>query len=528
LEETILHYLRGVPSVDSRLLSFTTPMNVNITDLSDSQKDSIDRVCNTITRTSKSPSVIQLIGPDSTESLRFAKGIAESLRWNLFEMNLEALPTSTMDLEELSQLWQRDSRLFGLVLLFDSHESSRSTEPASTSRMLRLLASVHTPTIVITRERLSPAGENDLCIDIACPSVKEQFTMWKRLLRDDCSDSLQLSGELSRQFSLDPSTADEAIAAVKRQKDPNTAARFRRHLWRECRERTRPRLEGLAQRIDVKAKWSDLVLSPDRESLLTQLRDQVQSRWRVYDDWGMADRMNRGLGISALFAGESGTGKTMAAEVVANDLDLDLYRVDLSSVVNKYIGETEKHLRRLFDAFESCGAILFFDECDALFGKRSEVKDSHDRYANIETNYLLQRLETYRGLAILATNNRAALDTAFLRRLRFVVTFAMPTNEERFEIWRKLLPVGSERANEPRIPVMSLDYERLAQFQLSGGSIQNVVLNAAFRAASRPKNNRITMRDVLDAVKDETVKLERPINESDFRVNETEVEEAVA
>ena len=218
----------------------------------------------------------------------------------------------------------------------------------------------------------------------------------------------------------------------------------------------------------------------------------------------------------------------MAAEVLANDLNLDLYRVDLSTVVNKYIGETEKHLRRLFDAFESCGAILFFDECDALFGKRSEVKDSHDRYANIEINYLLQRLESYRGLAILATNNRGALDTAFLRRLRFVVTFAMPTIEERLRIWHQLLPADCEETKSTRIPVASLDYDRLSQLQFSGGSIQNVVLNAAFRAASRPDRNVVTMRDVLDAARDEYLKLERPINDSHFHHCEPESEQAAA
>jgi SpoVK/Ycf46/Vps4 family AAA+-type ATPase len=209
-----------------------------------------------------------------------------------------------------------------------------------------------------------------------------------------------------------------------------------------------------------------------------------------------------------LFAGESGTGKTLAAEVIANELRLDLYRIDLSSVVSKYIGETEKNLRRLFDAAEDGGAILFFDEADALFGKRSEVKDAHDRYANIEINYLLQRMEQYRGLAILATNMKSSLDAAFTRRLRFIVNFPFPGVPERQQMWQKAFPAAA-RAD-------GLDYARLARLNLTGAGIHNAALNAAFLAAtaSRP----ITMKEVLEAARDEFRKLERPVNEADFRL----------
>jgi SpoVK/Ycf46/Vps4 family AAA+-type ATPase len=233
---------------------------------------------------------------------------------------------------------------------------------------------------------------------------------------------------------------------------------------------------------------------------------QVRARRLVYDEWGFRDRMNRGLGISALFTGESGTGKTMAAEVLANDLQLDLYRIDLSAVVSKYIGETEKNLRRLFDSAEDGGAILFFDEADALFGKRSEVKDSHDRYANIEVNYLLQRMETYHGLAILATNMRAALDQAFLRRIRFIVNFPFPAPADRKRIWQKAFPL--------RAPVGTLDYERLARLSLAGGAIHNIALNAAFLTAQN--GGVVEMANILAAARAEFVKLDRPISEADF------------
>jgi SpoVK/Ycf46/Vps4 family AAA+-type ATPase len=225
--------------------------------------------------------------------------------------------------------------------------------------------------------------------------------------------------------------------------------------------------------------------------------------------------MNRGFGISALFAGESGTGKTMAAEVIANELHLDLYRIDLSAVVNKYIGETEKNLRRLFDAAEDGGMILFFDEADALFGKRSEVKDSHDRYANIEVNYLLQRMESFRGLAILATNMKSSLDQAFMRRLRFVVNFPFPGPVERKMIWERAFPKDDQEQSVSGTPIEDLDHDHLARLNLPGGNIHNVALNAAFLAARA--GTAVTMPLILDAARTEFRKLERPVNEGDFR-----------
>jgi SpoVK/Ycf46/Vps4 family AAA+-type ATPase len=278
-------------------------------------------------------------------------------------------------------------------------------------------------------------------------------------------------------------------------------------LWHGALARTRPALDQLAQRIEPKASWDDLKLPGTEKSLLRQIADQVAQRSTVYDDWGFRERMNRGLSISALFAGESGTGKTMAAEVIASELGLSLYRIDLSAVVSKYIGETEKNLRKLFDAAEEGGSILFFDEADALFGRRSEVKDSHDRYANIEVNYLLQRLESFRGLAILATNMKSALDTAFLRRIRFVVNFPFPGTAERRAIWASVFPAKAAAA--------ALDIERLARLALTGGSIQGIALNAAFMAAA--SGVQITMPLVLDAARAEFRKLDKPINEADFR-----------
>ena len=225
----------------------------------------------------------------------------------------------------------------------------------------------------------------------------------------------------------------------------------------------------------------------------------------VLERWGFAARYSRGLGLTALFAGASGTGKTMAAEVLAHTLDLDLFQIDLAGLVSKYIGETEKNLRRVFDAAEDSGAILLFDEADALFGKRSEVKDSHDRYANLEVSYLLQRMEAYRGLAILTTNMRHAIDTAFLRRLRFVVEFPFPDAAERARIWQRVFP--------PETPRAGLDPARLAQLGVAGGVIRNIAMHAAFLAADAAEPVR--MSHLLAAARTEYAKLERPLGRAE-------------
>jgi SpoVK/Ycf46/Vps4 family AAA+-type ATPase len=242
-----------------------------------------------------------------------------------------------------------------------------------------------------------------------------------------------------------------------------------------------------------------------QKEILQDIVAQVQHRPTVYDAWGFAEKNSRGLGITVLFAGASGTGKTMAAEVLAQALRLDLFRIDLSTVVSKYIGETEKNIRRVFDAAEAGGAILLFDEADALFGKRSEVKDSHDRYANIEVSYLLQRMESYRGLAILTTNMKSALDSAFLRRIRFIVQFPFPDAAQRAQIWSRIFPQKS--------PIEALDVEKLAQLSVTGGNIKNMALTAAFLAADAREPIRMT--HVLRAARSEYAKLEKPLTDAE-------------
>jgi SpoVK/Ycf46/Vps4 family AAA+-type ATPase len=310
---------------------------------------------------------------------------------------------------------------------------------------------------------------------------------------------------LSAQFRLSARTIFSTGSLIGRE---NGAVR-QQELWDVCRSLSRPRLADLAQRIVPSAAWDDLVLPEIQKQTLRQISSQVRHRMKVYETWGFAAKGNRGLGVSALFTGESGTGKTMAAEVLAGELSLDLYRIDLSAVVSKYIGETEKNLKQVFDAAEEGGAILLFDEADALFGKRSDVKDSHDRYANIEVSYLLQRMEAYRGLAILTTNLKSAIDRAFQRRLRFSVNFPFPDAAQREAIWSRIFPA--------RTPTHELDPKRLSQLNVAGGNIRNIALNAAFLAATDGNGTPLEMRHVMCAARFEAEKIERPLAEAEIK-----------
>lgn len=262
-----------------------------------------------------------------------------------------------------------------------------------------------------------------------------------------------------------------------------------------------------AQKIKPIYSWDDIVISQDVKQNLKAIIKHVSYKRKIYKDWRLDIKLSRSTGILVLFSGPPGTGKTMAAEIIANELKLDLYRIDLSSVVNKYIGETEKNLKKVFDEAEKSNAILFFDEADALFGKRSEIKDSHERYSNIKINYLLQKMEEYKGLCILATNLRNALDRAFLRCIRFVIDFPIPDADQRKAIWKKCF--------EPKIPNINVDFKFLAkQFKISGGDIRNITVNATFLAAA--DNTKVEMKHIITSLKQEFIKIGKPCLESEF------------
>lgn len=279
------------------------------------------------------------------------------------------------------------------------------------------------------------------------------------------------------------------------------AARDPAGPWQAARCAGRTRLAATTEVIEPRAGWNDLILPPDTLAAIRMVAAQAAARPIVYDRWGAARDPARGAGLSALFAGPSGTGKTLAAEVIAAALEVDLARIDLSQLVSKYIGETEKNIARATAAAEAAGAVLLFDEADALFGKRSEVRDAHDRHANLEVSYLLQRMESYRGLALLTSNLPDHLDPAFLRRLRLIVHFPPPERDERARMWARAFPADA--------PVDGLDHQHLAQLQATGGVIRNIALTAMFMAADA--GGPVTMARIRAAAAAEYVKLGRTL-----------------
>jgi hypothetical protein len=513
-DERIVNYVKGLNYLDDRLYPLVAPIDVTAgtTDLPISHREIVDAVVHRLklVDASRSLPIVQLLGTDAASKQLVATEAVHSVGLHLYRLPASLLPTQAAEIETLTRLWQRESLLLPLALYIDTLATGPdATAPGQFSPVTRLLERLEGAVFLDTRECWPGLHKPTLTIDVAKPTSAEQALAWQSALGLASGESpAQLAGQFNLGYMAIRQLAQDAVS----DQTPDQAALHAR-LWEGCLASTRPQLDVLAERINPKATWDDIVLPPVESALLRQVAEQVAHRTTVYEKWGFGEKMSRGLGISALFSGDSGTGKTMAAEVIANDLHLNLYRIDLSAVVSKYIGETEKNLRRLFDAAENGGAILFFDEADALFGKRSEVKDSHDRYANIEINYLLQRMEAYRGLAILATNMKSALDTAFMRRLRFIVRFPFPGVAERKAIWQRVFPKD--------MPKDTLDYDRLARLNVTGGSIHNVALNAAFLAARA--NSVLTMPLVLEAARAEFRKNERPINEADFRWQEPAV-----
>ena len=495
VDERIVHYIKGLNYIDDRLSALLIPLEtVPSGSLVPSHLHTLHSVLEQLQAAAYSqPPVLQLVGPDPQSKQMMAQHLAKELGLALYRLPISLLPTPISELEDLVRLWQRESLLLPFTLYLDAHEV-----PQNTALLEQFLTRSQALLFLSTRDVSPQLTQSAIVVEIDRPTTAEQEALWYE--HSGCSESAAL---LAGQFNLNTAAIQQITQTVlAKGPDPKEVPT---QLWQACLRQTRPQLDQLAQRLDPKATWDDIVLPEEDRDRLHQITEQVQQRSRVYQDWGFQQRMNRGFGISALFVGDSGTGKTMAAEVIANALALNLYRIDVSSVVSQDIGETQKTLRRLFDAAEDGGAILFFDEADALFGQRSEVEDSHDRSATIE--YLLQCIEAYRGLAILATNLKSTLDSALMHRLRFVITFPFPATPQRLEMWQKAFPA--------KTPVASLDYARLARLNLTGGNIHNIALKAAFLAATA--GTSVTMPLVLAAARTEFRKLNRPMNEADFR-----------
>ena len=519
LDEWLLHHLVGLGSLDRRLEALLDPVSIEIEPVESHRLLSaqIAGMWQVDVPSSELP-VVQLVGADPADLHQVAAIACAYLDIGLFRLHADALPTAPAELDELLRLWRREARLSRLALLLDCEE----LDPQDAARrgvMLRWVDRVGTPLFVSAPRRLRLGPRESVSFDVKRPSSNEQRQLWRLMLGDSAEQMHESIEQLVGQFDLGvrgiERALDGALGALSvlqeegetDEIDEAEAPRQLGHeLWQSARRQARPGLDQLAQRIDSSRDWHDLILPEAQKVAMHELLAHVRRRSRVWDEWGFANKGTRGLGTAALFAGPSGTGKTLAAEILANELELDLYRIDLSSVISKYIGETEKNLSRVFRAAEDGGVVLLFDEADALFGKRTDVKDSHDRHANIEVSYLLQRMETYRGLALLTTNLKSALDQAFLRRFRFIVEFPFPGLAQRAEIWRRVLP--------DKTPRDDLDFTRLARLNVSGGNIRNIALAAAFLAAD--DNAPIAMKHIVHAARREFAKIGQPLPDVDL------------
>lgn len=487
IDERIVHYLTGInyldPRIDPLLRAIPQPELIAPTH---------SRIARQIGRNLTGPGpVIQLTGNDPDGKRDVAATVAEQQGAQLYALSAADIPEDPHERQTMATIWQRESALLDAALLIECSAPLRQTAGFADQ--------IATPLFIATTEPLA-LTEMDLRFRIDKPSRPDQVTLLGALLNGNFP-SEPAADRVAAEFRLSARQLQFACSRLSVDDDSD------QNLWKACLSVKRSDLDGLAQRIESAVCWDDLILPEAQRLTLRGIVSQVKHRQQVYETWGFEAKGSRGLGISALFSGESGTGKTMAAEVMANELQLDLYRIDLSAVVSKYIGETEKNLARIFDAAEGGGVILLFDEADALFGKRSEVKDSHDRYANLEVSYLLQRMESYRGLAILTTNQKAALDPAFSRRLRFVVHFPFPDTAHREKIWRRIFPQST--------PVGDLSYSHLARLHMSGGHLRNVAMNAAFRAAEDAEP--VGMQHLLQAARAEAARTERSLTDTETR-----------
>ena len=505
IDERMLHYVVGLSHMDKRLHTLIQPVEAD-QDLVMSEWEVSEQLVAAWSNQADlyHLPLLQLCGQESESKLAIAAVACHFLGLQLYEMAAYNLPTHINDLSQLMQLWEREVRLDQAVLVLNCDDLEGS-DTAREAAITHFCESLQGPLLITTTERRRARRRSMLAFDVERPTTQEQSTIWRSALGSMAPVVGNHVEELVTQFSLGSGVIQAVCDQVKNRCDTNDGATLTAALWDTCRAQARPKLDDLAQRIHCKATWDDLVLPDQQLHILKTLTAQVKQRTKVYEHWQFAGKHSRGLGISGLFAGASGTGKTMSAEVMARELRLDLYRIDLSSVVSKYIGETEKNLARVFDAAEMGGAVLLFDEADALFGKRSEVKDSHDRHANVEVSYLLQRMESFNGISILTTNLKSALDQAFLRRLRFIVQFSFPDAGQRAIIWHRVFPKAT--------PTEGLSYKKLGQLNVAGGNIKNIALNAAFAAAEA--NEPVQMRHILQATHDEYAKLERPLTDAE-------------
>lgn len=464
-------------------------------------------------RSSEGRKICCLQGPYGAGKKAVAEFICDEMGAELLAIDLAAIAAETARFESLISSSFRDALLWGSAIYLD-HFDALAPEEANCiycrNIILKHLQSFQGIVFISSRERLDlgPRPQKDLFkIELPVPDYTSRKQIWQSLLGECLGE--EVIDELATKFQFTAGQIKDALLVAE-----NLAILNGRRdvliddIYDGCRAQSNQKLTSLARRIKPSYTWNDIVLPKDKIDQLKDVKNHVKHKGLVYHNWGFESKLSLGKGLNILFVGPSGTGKTMAAEVIAHDLDIDLYKIDLSTVVSKYIGETEKNLSRIFKESEQSNAMLFFDEADALFGKRSEVKDSHDRYANIEISYLLQKMEEHQGIVILASNLGSNIDDAFMRRMNFVIDFPFPEEDYRCRIWRGMMPEQAPVAND-------IDFEFLARrFKIAGGNIKSIVINAAFSAAE--DSGTINMAHIINATRRELQKMGKAYCQSDF------------
>lgn len=442
--------------------------------------------------------VVQLIGEQGIGRKRLLRHFAAQSGLQVLCVQCTRLPTGAEEARRAGQDLAAEALLEGALVLLDGLDApgveavQRMAVMDELARRLKVtLASVHEPVAL-------PEGPLEVRAEFPLPNVRQAQSLWADALAAyDCEDFSPRA--LADKYALSPGRVRDVLHRAALDAAMEGEQRLSLHrIAAEIRRSATHQMDGQARRINAFYTWEDLVVSPETERELRLFCDRVRYRGVVMEDWNFKSRLAYGRAVSALFYGVPGTGKTMAAQVIAKDLDLDLYRVDLSQIMNKYVGETEKNLARIFDEAAHCSGILFFDEADALFAKRTEIADSKDKYANAETAFLLQKIEEFDGLVILATNLAYNFDDAFKRRINYMINFTLPDLAQRRELWSKVFPPEMHAQDR-------LDLDFLASsFELTGSTIKSIAVSAAYMAAA--EGTDIAMRHVIRALKHEYAK----------------------
>ena len=451
-------------------------------------------------------------GPDLGAQESTARIITDKLHTPLLIINMSGIVRQDTSAHRALLAGLRDGLLTGGIPFITGWDSVLTEDRTAPADLLTEICS-YPGTLIISgiSEWHAMGVDRDSSFtwqDFPLPEYSKRCVLWKQYLATYPAETGLDIEPLAAQFELSSSQIRDACLSARDEAEKKSRNITLQDLFMAARAHSNPRLSSLARKITPRYGWEDIVLPDDQLCILKEIINTVKGRPKVLLEWGVGKKLAASSGVPILFSGPPGTGKTMAAEIIAGELGLDLYKIDLSSIVSKYIGETEKNMERIFSEAESSNAILFFDEADALFGKRSEVRDSHDRYANIEISYLLQRMEAYDGVTILATNIRSNLDDAFTRRLQFAVSFPFPDEPDRLRIWKALFPPDLPRGSDIDLPLLA------RRFKLPGGNIRNIIVNAAFLASA--DGGQVTMGHLFHSIHREYQKLGRLVGEDDL------------